>query len=157
MSNLRSAGLLNVEGIRALTLPKLEELVRSSGYFRQKAKRLKNFVEFLDGRYGGSWERMFATPTEQLRAELLTQNGIGPETADGILLYAGHHEIFVVDAYAKRILSRHGADGASDKYDEVRKLVERSLAARRAGRVAAASPRGASGSSPGIGNEHREA
>lgn len=127
MTSLRSAEALNVEGIRELPLPKLEVLVRSSGYFRQKAQRLKSFVAFLDARYGGSLERMFATPTEQLRAELLTQNGIGPETADGILLYAGHHEIFVVDAYARRVLSRHGAVNTSDKYDEVRKLVERSL------------------------------
>ena len=70
---------------------------------------------------------MFATRTEELRAELLALNGIGPETADGILLYAGHHEIFVVDAYARRVLSRHSAVTTSDKYDEVRRLVERSL------------------------------
>ncbi len=91
MANLRSAGVLSVEGFRALPLPKLEQLVRPSGYFRQKAQRLKNFVAFLDARYDGSLERMFAAPTEQLRAELLTQNGIGPETADAILLYAGNH------------------------------------------------------------------
>ncbi len=127
MANLRSAGMLSVEGIRELPLPRLEALVRPSGYFRQKAQRLKNFVAFLDVRYGGSLEQMFAIPTEQLRAELLTQNGIGPETADAILLYAGNHEVFVVDAYARRILGRHQAVNAGAKYDEIRNLVERAL------------------------------
>jgi endonuclease-3 related protein len=127
LANLRSAGVLNFEGIRELPLPRLEELVRSSGYFRQKAQRLKNFVAFLDARYGGSLERMFATPTGQLRAELLSQNGIGPETADSILLYAGGHEIFVIDAYTRRILERHVAVSAGAKYDEIRSLIERAL------------------------------
>ena len=127
LANLRSAGVLTVDGIRKLSLPKLEELVRSSGYFRQKARRLKNFVAFLDARYDGSLDQMFATPTEQLRAELLTQKGIGPETADSILLYAGNHESFVVDAYTRRILGRHLAVRAGAKYDEIRSLIERAL------------------------------
>ena len=127
MDNLRSAGTLSVEGIHELPVAKLEELVRPSGYFRQKAQRLKKFVAFLDVRYGGSLERMFATQTEQLRAELLTQNGIGPETADSILLYAGHHQVFVVDAYTRRILGRHLAVTAAAKYDEIRNLIERAL------------------------------
>ena len=127
LANLRGADVLSVEGIRHLPLPQLEQLVRSSGYFRQKSRRLKNFVAFLDQRYGGSLERMFATPTEQLRAELLNQKGIGPETADGILLYAGHYEIFVVDAYARRILGRHQAVSSTAKYDEIRRVVERAL------------------------------
>ena len=109
LASLRAARRLSVAGIREAPLPKLEELIRSSGYFRQKARRLKNFVAFLDARYGGSLERMFATPTKQLRAELLELNGIGPETADSILLYAGNHAIFVVDAYTRRILERHEA------------------------------------------------
>ncbi|MFZ0912314.1 MAG: base excision DNA repair protein [Candidatus Korobacteraceae bacterium] len=127
MANLRATAVLNVEGIRGLPLLKLELLVRPSGYFRQKAQRLKNFVAFLDAHHGGSLEQMFATPTEQLRAELLTQNGIGLETADSILLYAGGHEIFVVDAYTRRILERHLAVSASAKYDEIRNLIERAL------------------------------
>ena len=127
MANLRSAGVLSVAGIRELGLPRLEELVRSSGYFRQKAQRLKSFVAFLDARYGGSLKQLFATPTEQLREELLTQNGIGPETADSILLYAGNHEAFVVDAYTRRLLERHQAVSANAKYDEVRNLIQRAL------------------------------
>jgi endonuclease-3 related protein len=127
VEKLRAAGMLSVEGIRDLPLRKLQALVRPSGYFRQKAQRLKNFVAFLDAHYEGSLERMFVPSTERLRAELLALNGIGPETADGVLLYAGHHEIFVVDAYARRILGRHGAIDAAAKYDEIRDLVERAL------------------------------
>jgi endonuclease-3 related protein len=127
MINLRAAEVLNVEGIRELPLPHLETLVRPSGYFRQKAQRLKNFVAFLDARYGGSLEQMFSTSTNELRAELLTQNGIGPETADSILLYAGGYEVFVIDAYTRRILQRHLTVSADTKYDEVRDLIERAL------------------------------
>jgi endonuclease-3 related protein len=127
LHNLRDVDALSVEGIRDVPLLRLEELIRPSGYFRQKAQRLKNFVAFLDARYEGSLERMFSVPTEELRAELLSQNGIGPETADAILLYAGHHEAFVVDAYARRILERHQVIDANTKYNELRKLVERAL------------------------------
>ncbi len=127
LASLRAAERLSIGGIRETQLSELEKLVRSSGYFRQKAQRLKNFVAFLDARYEGSLERMFAAPTEQLRTELLALNGIGPETADSILLYAGNHAIFVVDAYTRRILERHEAVGAGAKYDEIRTLVERAL------------------------------
>lgn len=127
LTNLRREGILSLEGIRDLPIAKLEELVRSSGYFRQKARRLKNFVAFVDAKYGGSLQRMFAVPTDELRAELLTQKGIGPETADAILLYAGHHETFVVDSYARRILERHQVIPASMKYNDLRTLVEDAL------------------------------
>lgn len=127
LGSLRQAGVLSVEGIRAIALVELEQLVRSSGYYRQKADRLKRFVSFLDERYGGSLEKMFATPTEILRAELLSLKGVGQETADSILLYAGNHEILVIDAYTRRILLRHGAITDSAKYDDVRLLVEGAL------------------------------
>ena len=127
LTRLRSAGILNLAGIREIPLAKLQELVRSSGYYRQKAERLKNFVAFLDAKYDGSLEQMFTTATRQLRAELLALKGIGPETADAILLYAGNHEIFVVDAYTRRILERHEAIGTVAKYDQIRELMERAL------------------------------
>ena len=127
MASLKAAGALNIGGIRALSIAELEQFVRSSGYYRQKASRLKTFVAFVDEKYGGSVERMFAAPTSQLRAELLSLKGIGNETADSILLYAGNHEIFVVDGYARRILERHGSVTPSAKYDEIRALVERAL------------------------------
>jgi len=127
LANLRTAGKLNVEGIREVTISELERLVRPSGYYRQKAQRLKDFVAFLDAQYGGSLETMFGVPTPQLREALLAQKGIGPETADSVLLYAGHHPIFVVDAYTRRVLERHDAIGSKAKYDEIRFLVEEAL------------------------------
>ena len=127
LASLRAAGVLDLAGIRAMPVADLEGLVRSSGYYRQKADRVKSFVSFVDQKYGGSLERMFATPTSQLRTELLSLKGIGAETADAILLYAGNHEIFVVDAYTRRILERHAAVKSGAKYDEIRTLVERSL------------------------------
>jgi len=99
--------------------------VRSSGYFRQKARKLKAFCQFLRREYRGSLRRMFETPTMELRQKLLTVFGVGPETADAILLYAGEHPVFVVDTYAKRLLRRHGWIGESAKYEDVRWMFER--------------------------------
>ena len=127
LGNLRAANVLSVAAVRALPVSELEQLVRPSGYFRQKAARLKNFVAFVEQRYGGSLEAMLARPTAELRKELLAQKGIGPETADSILLYAGQHAIFVVDAYTRRVLERHEAVTGDAKYDEVRELVEQAL------------------------------
>jgi endonuclease-3 related protein len=132
LASLRSADALSMAGIRKTPLPRLEEVVRSSGYYRQKAARLKTFVAFVDERYGGSLARMFRTATPQLRAELLSLRGIGPETADAILLYAGGHKVFVVDTYARRILQRHGAIDQAASYDEIRTLVEIGLQRERA-------------------------
>jgi endonuclease III related protein len=131
IASLRAAGALSVPGIRAVTLVRLQKLVHSSGYYRQKAQRLKDFVTFLDQKHAGALETMFAIPTDQLRAELLSLKGIGPETADAILLYAGNHEIFVVDAYTRRVLERHGAVDGHASYDQVRTLVQRALQGER--------------------------
>lgn len=128
MANLREAGVLGVGGIRRVSVGKLERLIRPAGYFRQKAKRLKLFIKFLDQRYAGSLSRMFAQPTKQLREELLGLNGIGPETADSILLYAGNHPVFVVDVYTRRILGRHKILPEDASYEEIRELFERGLA-----------------------------
>ncbi|MGB9198836.1 MAG: base excision DNA repair protein [Terriglobales bacterium] len=127
LQSLRHAKALTVSGIRRTPLRKLETLIRSSGYFRQKARRLKTFVSFLDKNYGGSLSRMFAQPTSKLREQLLTLNGVGPETADSILLYGGNHPSFVVDAYTRRILDRHNLIDAGATYEEIRELFERAL------------------------------
>jgi endonuclease III related protein len=127
LANLRTAQLLSVEGIRRVPLARLERLIRPSGYFRQKAKRLKTFVAFLDKMYDGSLDRLFAQPTGKLREELLELNGVGPETADSILLYAGNHPVFVVDAYTRRILGRHGILLQKAGYEEIRNLFEKAL------------------------------
>jgi endonuclease-3 related protein len=127
LRRLRAARVLSTSGIRNIPIRKLETLVRSSGYFRQKARRLKMFVKFLDQNYGGSLTKMFAQPTRQLREQLLSLNGVGPETADSILLYAGQHPIFVVDAYTRRLSERHGILPENAKYQEFRGLFERAL------------------------------
>lgn len=127
LRRLREQGVLNLDGIRRTPLSKLARMIRSSGYFRQKAQRLKNFLNYVDTHYGGSLERMFAQPTQKLREELLALNGVGPETADSILLYAGGHPVFVVDAYTRRIFERHGLITAKTGYEDIRQLVERSF------------------------------
>ena len=127
LANLRAENVLSLEGIRCLPLARLERSIRPSGYFRQKAKRLKTFVTCLDRQYSGSLERFFSQPTDQLREELLSLNGVGPETADSILLYAGNHPVFVIDAYTRRILARHRILPENEDYDEIRGLLERAL------------------------------
>jgi endonuclease-3 related protein len=127
LANLGAAHVLSVRGIRAVSLAELERLIRPAGYFRQKAKRLKLFVAFLDREYEGSLRKLFARPTHVLREELLNLHGIGPETADSILLYAGNHPVFVVDAYTRRVLDRHGILSEKASYEEIRKLFEEAL------------------------------
>lgn len=132
IANLRSAGMLTPAAILRVPLPRLAALVRPSGYFRQKAKKLKAFVRFLQDEYRGSLKRMFHTPTLELREKLLSVHGIGPETADSILLYAGNHPVFVVDAYTHRILGRHGITDGKPDYEKVRAFIESSIPRRPA-------------------------
>jgi endonuclease-3 related protein len=127
MAQLRRARALSLAGIRNTPVATLEQLIRSAGYFRQKAQRLKNFVAYLDERYDGSLDRMFARQTTELREELLALNGIGPETADSILLYAGNHPVFVVDAYTRRVLDRHRILPLNAPYEDIRELFESAL------------------------------
>jgi endonuclease-3 related protein len=127
LSNLRRANLLSVDGIRAVKTSRLQRLIRPSGYFRQKAARLKTFIKFLDERYEGSLNKLFSASTETIRKELLSLNGVGPETADSILLYAGNHPVFVIDAYTRRILDRHGFLPEKTEYEEIRQLFQKSL------------------------------
>ena len=129
LGNLRRAGALSISAIRSIPVGELEQLVRSSGYFRQKAARLKTFVAYLDERHGGRLSRMFAQPLSPLRSELLALHGVGPETADAILLYAGKLPIFVVDNYTKRLFERHGIAPAGTRYEELRARVESAFSA----------------------------
>ncbi len=108
IENLREAGLLDPHALHATAPADLEELVRPAGYFRQMASRLLAIVEFLIEHYEGSLETMFAVDVQTLREELLSIRGVGPETADSILLYAGELPVFVVDTYTHRIFARHG-------------------------------------------------
>ncbi|TAN60973.1 endonuclease III domain-containing protein [bacterium] len=106
IDNLKRAKVLTPQKLHSLPLNKLARLIRPSGYFNIKAKRLKSFLNFLFKNYQGKLEKMFSLPLDELRQEILSVKGIGPETADSILLYAGNYPVFVVDAYTKRIFSR---------------------------------------------------
>jgi endonuclease-3 related protein len=107
IAELRGAKRLSLAGIRELSEEELGALIRSSGFWRQKARRLLGFVRWLDEVHGGSLDRLFSLPAAQARAQLLALEGIGEETADAILLFAGGHPSFVVDAYTRRIFTRH--------------------------------------------------
>jgi endonuclease III related protein len=127
LANLRQERLLTPRAISRVPEARLARLIRPSGYYRQKAKKLRAFVAFLEREYGGSLRRMAAAPTAKLREQLLAVHGIGPETADSILLYAAEHPVFVVDAYTRRLLARHSLMHAAAKYDEVQSLFMRHL------------------------------
>jgi endonuclease III related protein len=108
MANLREAGVLEPRSLYAVSQAELELLIQPAGYFRVKAKRLRNLLRLIVERYEGSLEAMRVAETSQLREELLSVNGVGPETADSILLYALEKPVMVVDAYTHRIWARHG-------------------------------------------------
>lgn len=108
LERLAAAGALSVDGLRAVAVGELEELIRPSGFATRKAPALKAFVALLDVRFGGRLETMAAEPTEALRQELLALPGVGPETADAILLYALGHAQPMADEYLRRIAERHG-------------------------------------------------
>ncbi|MBI4381620.1 MAG: endonuclease III domain-containing protein [candidate division NC10 bacterium] len=122
IARMRTERMLNPGRIDATPHGTLARLIRSSGYYNMKAKRLKQFTGFLLTRYGGSLRRMFQTELPKLREELLAISGIGEETADSILLYAGDRPIFVVDAYTRRVIERHGLVGDPARYREIQRL-----------------------------------
>jgi endonuclease-3 related protein len=124
---LKKQRVLHVRGIHRLKEGELASLIRSSGTYRIKANRLRGFVEFLIEEYDASIGRMKREPLERLRQKLLKVKGIGPETADSILLYGLRKPIFVVDAYTKRILLRHGIIPENASYEETQKLFMRHL------------------------------
>ena len=122
IEKLKGKGVLNPVGIHHLKKSQLASLIKSSGYFRIKADRLKCFVDFLFEEYNGNIKKMRGERLRKLREKLLEVQGIGPETADSILLYSLNKPIFVIDAYTKRILSRHGMVSERASYDEIQKL-----------------------------------
>jgi endonuclease III related protein len=124
---LRERGLLSFAALRGMAPTELAPLIRSSGYFNVKARRVMAFVDFLDREYGGRIERMTAEEPLAVRAKLLAVTGIGRETADSIALYAAGLPIFVVDAYTRRIFSRLGVLEGSEDYDVIRARFESEL------------------------------
>lgn len=122
IANLKSAGVLSPEGVRDVPVQQLAGLIRPAGYFNVKSARLKDFIGWLHREHGGSLDAMFDIDWHLLREELLKVRGIGPETCDSILLYAGRKPSFVVDAYTRRLFFRLGVIRESAGYDEVRTL-----------------------------------
>jgi endonuclease-3 related protein len=108
IANLKAAGCLDAARLRGLDTAELEKLIRPAGYFRVKARRLRNFIDWLCDNYGGDLGNLEPVKTPRLREELLALSGIGPETADSILLYALNRPAFVVDTYTARVMVRHG-------------------------------------------------
>ncbi|MBI4092899.1 MAG: endonuclease III domain-containing protein [Candidatus Kerfeldbacteria bacterium] len=125
LENLRHTRLLSLEKLLIMPRPKLATLIRPSGYYNQKAIKLQAFATFMKVQYGGSFRRMFIQPTMALRQQLVAVHGIGKETADSMLLYAGGKSIFVIDTYTKRMLAEHGI--VFRQYDEYRQWFEKRL------------------------------
>jgi endonuclease-3 related protein len=127
LTNLKTAGLLDPHKIFALSETRLAQLIRPAGYFNVKARRVRSFLRVLIEEFGGNLDRLFAGDTGDVRARLLSINGIGPETADCMLLYAGGHHRFVIDAYTKRIFQRHHWGIPTVDYHHLQQLCETSL------------------------------
>ncbi len=124
IKDLKSSELLTPDGIFRVEDSELTDIIRSAGYYNSKTKKLKAFVRFLYDGYSGSLDLFFDRPKEEIRRELLSLWGIGPETADSILLYAGNKRSFVVDAYTRRIFNRLGVVDENINYDELKKIFE---------------------------------
>jgi endonuclease III related protein len=127
IARLKDEGVLTPQGLRRIKEKRLAKLIRPAGYYNVKARRLKALIAFLNREYGGDLENMFSGPVSRLREQILMVKGVGPETADSILLYAGEKPIFVIDAYTKRVLSRHGMITDGTSYEAIQDLFMRSL------------------------------
>ena len=130
INNLKKYKLLQPHRLSRLPHKRLAALIRPAGYYNIKAKRLKNFLNFFIKHYNGSFKKMSRSVLPYLRQQLLSVNGIGPETADSILLYALSKPVFVVDAYTKRILLRHHFISADADYDKIQNLFMKNLDSR---------------------------
>jgi len=124
--NLKSQNMLDINNVSDVDIEELQELIRPSGFFKQKAKRLKILAKYIKNSHHGDLDHFFDRDIYTIRKELLSLNGIGPETADSILLYAGNLPIFVVDAYTKRICERLPLN-TDISYDEIQNYFETEL------------------------------
>jgi endonuclease-3 related protein len=122
IENMKKEGVLDVERLYEINIEKLSEIIRPSGFFNIKSKRLKNIVHVIYNKYDRTVENMVNTETDTLRNVLLSVNGVGPETADSILLYALNKPVFVVDAYTKRFLKNHNLYNGNGEYHEIQKF-----------------------------------
>ncbi len=127
IGNLKADNLLSFQVMADLPVDSLAEKIRPAGYYNLKARRLKNLLDFISSEYSGNLDDFFNQGRDVLREQLLSVKGVGPETADSILLYAANKPVFVVDAYTHRILYRHGLIDEDLGYDEIQSLFLDSL------------------------------
>jgi endonuclease-3 related protein len=127
IANLRQEGVLSPPRMALLSRERLASLIRPAGYYNVKADRLRHFLRYLGDSHGMSMKRLTAYAPIRLREELLAVKGIGPETADSILLYAAARPFFVVDAYTRRIFSRHGLIDDGLAYDRLQEFIVRRI------------------------------
>jgi endonuclease-3 related protein len=127
LENLKKQNILTIPAMIHAEEKNLKTMIQPSGFFNQKAQRLKLFASYLEKKYGGDLQRFFSRDTSEIRHELLSMPGIGPETADSILLYSGDHLVFVVDAYTKRICHRFPFPVLSNSYDDIQQFFENNL------------------------------
>jgi endonuclease-3 related protein len=132
LTNLRKSGLLAWRRLRQVPLGELEQIIRPAGFYRQKAQTLHLFADWIDQAHGGSLDSLFSAGASSARAQLLALKGIGPETADAILLYSGRHPVFVADAYTRRVLGRHGLLPPMADYDAAQQFLHQHLPAGEA-------------------------
>lgn len=128
IENLKRGNLISVEKLKMMTADELAALIRPSGYFNQKALKIKNFINLIVRDYSGSLDKLLGEERSVLRGKLLSIRGIGPETADSIMLYAGEIPVFVIDAYTYRVMSRHGLVPVETSYSEMQEIITDSLA-----------------------------
>lgn len=122
ISNLKKKDLVSLDRLVSLSIEDLAKEIRPAGYYNIKAKRLKNLINFISEQYGGDLAGLLQEETNRLREGLLSVNGVGPETADSIILYAANRPLFVIDTYTHRILSRHAMAGEEATYYELQGL-----------------------------------
>lgn len=127
INNLKKGNLLESQKLYHINQEELAQLIKPSGYYNIKARRLKNFINLFVEEFECSAEKMFLVDSKELRKKMLKVNGIGPETADSILLYAGKKPFFVVDAYTKRIFSRHKLISEDASYYQVQEFFTQNL------------------------------
>lgn len=127
INNLRKNKLLSARRLNKLSCEQISKFIIPSGYYNVKAKRIKEFLKFLFKVYKGGINKMLSVDTSVLRCQLLSVNGIGPETADSILLYALNKPVFVIDAYTKRMLSRHSFVNQDVSYEQAQGLFMKAL------------------------------
>jgi endonuclease-3 related protein len=127
IENLKNKGVLDIEGINRIPQKQLETLLVPSGFYKIKTKRLKHFIDFLFEKYDGDLNKLLSLGPDPLREELLGINGIGKETADSIILYAGDKPSFVVDAYTRRVFERLGVLQKNMEYDEIKDYFEKKI------------------------------